>query len=142
METKRCTKCGEVKGLEEFYKAKNLRMNLGCFNSCKVCMKAANSAYQKANRDKINKQKSLWRRCNRDKEVVMKQNYALSHADKLIDIRRRTKKKGVDELSDAYVKSRLDDFGAAPELIEMKRQQLLAHRALKEFQKLLKEQTK
>lgn len=47
----------------------------------------------------------------------------------------------IEDLSLSYLRQYIGN-NPHPELIEMKRQQLLAHRALKEFQKLLKEQTK
>lgn len=41
METKKCTKCGEIKSFDEFYKSS--RNKDGCRAECKVCEKKRNS---------------------------------------------------------------------------------------------------
>ena len=41
METKKCNKCGEIKGLNEFHKSS--RNKNGCRSQCKICESKANS---------------------------------------------------------------------------------------------------
>jgi len=50
METKKCTKCGEVKALEMFRKSKNGKF--GVRGDCKIC----SSNYQRENQERRNKQ--------------------------------------------------------------------------------------
>lgn len=45
METKKCRKCGKVKGVEEFYKGKNYINKLR--STCKECLKEYGKEYRK-----------------------------------------------------------------------------------------------
>ena len=54
-DTKKCSKCGGVKGLGEFYAAKTGR--LGRSADCKQCRRAAVNAYRTANEDVVKQRK-------------------------------------------------------------------------------------
>ena len=135
METKRCTKCGEVKGLEEFHRTS--RTKSGAVAACKVCRLAHAKVYWEVQKKSISARTVARRANNIDLENKRKRDYYHKHRSKNLN---RAKQRAKD-LPDSYVLQLLK-VPATPELIEMKRQQRLAHRALKEFQKLLKEQTK
>ena len=63
---KRCAKCGEVKGVEEFSKNRNYKDGLWCY--CKKCAR------------KINKQ---WSSDNPEAKKAKDKRYCLKHKDKL-----------------------------------------------------------
>ena len=50
METKRCTKCGEVKPLDEYHKDK--RRGDGRRSDCRTCVKARDAEHYQANRER------------------------------------------------------------------------------------------
>ena len=60
-ETKRCTKCGEVKALSEFHKSKNQKDGLDVW--CKTCKRAANKRRRDANRESEIKKCQRYDRC-------------------------------------------------------------------------------
>ena len=63
-QTKKCSKCGEVKTLSMFYKDRS-RLD-GKYPSCKSCHKA----YKEANKETISKQRKAYREAN--KELISK----------------------------------------------------------------------
>jgi len=75
MQTKQCTKCGEVKGLDEFYKRK--RGYLGRYAECIVCRNNRMKAYQQENRGRA---RLAWKK------------YAAKNKDKLAEYRRCRRK--------------------------------------------------
>ena len=48
---KQCTKCGKIKGFDEFYKEKTGKNGLQSY--CKKCKNAAASVWRKANPEKV-----------------------------------------------------------------------------------------
>ena len=81
MKTKRCSKCGEVKGVDEFHKNRSGKDGLG--GHCKFCKKAYREAnrekalayaraYQEANREKIATRRKAYREANREKIAALK----------------------------------------------------------------------
>ena len=64
MPVKKCTKCGAVKALTEFYKHK--RMAGGHTADCKDCNKASSAKYNRNNKDKISSAKSQYYAENTD----------------------------------------------------------------------------
>ena len=84
MATKTCTKCGEVKGLGEFYLAS--RNGDGRQVRCKECRKRwakehrqevreYRKKYRKNNKEKINKSHSQWRKKNLERQLQYERNY-------------------------------------------------------------------
>jgi len=59
---KKCTKCGETKYLEDFYKQKGCKDNLR--PECKTCRKKYNLIYYKKNLKKIKRIRRKWRNDN------------------------------------------------------------------------------
>ena len=65
METKRCTKCGEVKPVSEFHKKKRARD--GRQARCKACVKAYAAEWYVRNRERINERNAAWDAANRER---------------------------------------------------------------------------
>lgn len=62
MSTKRCSKCGEDKPLEEFYADHSMKD--GLWSSCKVCVRLRKRAYRHANPDLVRRQKWEHKLCS------------------------------------------------------------------------------
>lgn len=62
---KTCSKCGETKPLDAFYRRK--RAKDGRNGECAACVKAAVRAWQKANPDKAAEGRRRWQKQNREK---------------------------------------------------------------------------
>jgi len=153
METKRCTKCGEVKSLSAFYKG---------YNYCKECTRIQVQKWRKDNREKTNKIATNYRnnnidKCrendrlnyakNRDKINKYQRDWYIANKSNAKERNKRWVNKNKDiksylkvdtqclNLTDAYIAHALripvDDCPA--ELIEAKRAQLKLHRAINEL---------
>lgn len=79
IEMKKCTNCGEVKPLEEFYKDKSKKD--GRERRCKVCKKR----YYEANREKISEQKKQYREDNREKILEYQKQYYETNRERVIE---------------------------------------------------------
>ncbi|SOB60630.1 putative prophage protein [Pseudodesulfovibrio profundus] len=64
-QTKRCTKCGEVKPVSEFYKRAESRD--GLVSNCKSCGAAATKRWRENNADKDRARKYAWREKNKER---------------------------------------------------------------------------
>jgi hypothetical protein len=75
---KRCTKCGEVKPLSEFYK--NKRQSSGLNPSCKACKGKYYKGYLSSNREKVNARNKAYREANPDwyTNQMLKNSYNLT----------------------------------------------------------------
>ena len=62
---KTCKKCGELKPLESFYKAKNCAD--GHNGSCKICRASQNAAWANANPEKASARDRKWKKANPEK---------------------------------------------------------------------------
>lgn len=60
MQTKKCSKCGDSKSLDEFYFNKKYNSHSG---KCKECSKAASKAWAAKNKDRL----KAWKEANKDK---------------------------------------------------------------------------
>jgi hypothetical protein len=80
---KRCKECGELKPLDEFYRARGMRD--GHRNDCKVCNLAAKAARTaenpQANRDRVRR----WQVENADRYRATQREYAKSGRKRLVD---------------------------------------------------------
>ena len=65
MDTKECTKCGDVKPLSGYYKAKNKKDGLR--GECKQCTKAHNSKYYKQNQEAVKAKVAKYKEMNPEK---------------------------------------------------------------------------
>lgn len=122
MDTKRCTKCGEVKPLAEFTKDKSKRD--GHSPWCKVCERAAVAARRKANPEKRRAREAAWRAANPEK-------------------RRARHLAGRERVARGYAAQILGVPAAdlTPELYEAYREYLLTKRATKALNEALKGKT-
>ncbi len=127
VQTKRCPKCGEEKALtkEFWYSNKECLSGLST-SACKDCMKKTAVTWNMENKDKRKENKSRWERDNHERIRIHQR------------IRDRRDSKA---LSDGYVKRQIshqcqilcDDV--TPEMVGIKRQQILLSRAMRDFQK-------
>lgn len=79
MTTKTCTKCGETKSADQFYK--NRTRKNGVKPRCKTCSDAQHRAYYETNRDKINARRRAYREENRDKINAQSRAYGKAHRE-------------------------------------------------------------
>ena len=70
---KKCTKCGEVKSLSEFYKQRAKK--IGVMSSCKCCDNQRQREYRKKNGEKVNKNRRKYCKNNRDKMNATSRRY-------------------------------------------------------------------
>ena len=161
-ETKTCSKCGEVKPVDAFYK-NQIR--------CKSCSAAYNKAYYKANMDKFksrskaNKDKiAAWRKANKDHVTAYQKAYqkkyrettgyakayyeankeklqakAMDYYQANKDKRKAYESSQIKSCSDSYIIDLLTKHTPIKEvpkpLIRLKRVQLLIKRKIKELKK-------
>lgn len=141
-DSKKCSKCGEVKSLHLFNKDKS-RKN-GRYPTCKECRavirkknskyyKTYQKEYAKINQKKLKEYQRIWREKN--KEYLREQDKIKTKKYKENGKAKKYKKKHIESLSDAYIKSHLSDLGfdyksIRPELIHIKRAQILIYREI------------
>jgi len=144
MSTKKCSKCGEVKGLGEFYKNNSAKDGRGGY--CKTCQGAATKKWRANNPEKVNnpeKQKQYrdnWEAKNFEKNREYREKYRKDNREIVNRRSRESQKRAYDMLSDSYIRKRL--YGTAalsakdipPQLIELKREAIRIERYLKELQ--------
>lgn len=122
-ETKKCSKCGEVKTISEFSKA---GYGIGKFRAwCKQCVCVSSAAWHKNNLERIHEKKKIY-----------------SDAHKHIATKKE--KERVKNLDASYVKKLLiRSFGSnvdiTNEIIRLKREHIQVKRISKEFKKTVKE---
>lgn len=171
--TKQCSKCGEVKPLDGFYKKSTVKS--GITSHCKECIRrkssewAANNkdmhrsrsrAYAASNRERLNAAAVARNKKNPDQVKARRARYAESHPDKVKESKKKWQDEHIDrrrecnrarmsaqrrDLADPYVIAklikgvRLNADQIPPDLIELKRQQLLMYRATKQLINSIKE---
>lgn len=164
-ETKTCSKCGEVKGLGEFY------AHPGCKDGhradCKTCVKRKTRQYEIDNKEKLRAYKREyardWRARNPDKEREKKKRARSKHAESIkgYAAEYRARKKSElsaskkqwaeknqqrikdytasysDSLCDGYIACalKLPKDACPPELLALKREQLAIKRMARELKK-------
>lgn len=70
---KQCSRCKEVKSLDEFYRDKATKDNRRC--RCKVCDKEMVKEWQSSNTDKLAEQATAYRKANLEKSRTSSRNY-------------------------------------------------------------------
>ena len=65
LKTKKCSRCGEIKPLSEFFKGKGYRA--GYKSWCKICKLEYDREYRKNNREKVNQTLNNWRKNNHER---------------------------------------------------------------------------
>ena len=164
METKKCTKCSEVKELGEFKKIKLKHDGRGTI--CKKCInisnylwndlnkdiikiskkkyyektkkniKSYNNAYYLLNKDKILDVSKVWAKKNNFKiKEISKKRYLLNR-DKINNDSNTRYRQSIKSLGDRYLKKQLKakNIPITTETIELKRKQLNIHRTIKKLQ--------
>lgn len=63
--TKRCTKCGEVKSLDEFHRDRSKPLDRR--SDCRACQREYHRTWREANRDRQREYQRAWREANRDR---------------------------------------------------------------------------
>ncbi|RCX22946.1 HNH endonuclease [Fontibacillus phaseoli] len=87
MSEKRCTKCGETKGFDKFYKKK--ATTDGYRSECKECTSQVNKRYREDNTAKVRQIQAEYRKNNRD---LIKQNGAVYRAANRSAVRERVRR--------------------------------------------------
>ena len=77
MQTKKCSKCGEVKAVSEFYKNKYIKDRF-C-NHCKKCMKQ----YYQSNKEKVLEQSKKYYQANNEKIKERQKQYRQANNEKM-----------------------------------------------------------
>lgn len=116
MNSKACTKCGIVKLFSEFSKSQS-----GVRPYCKACSNAINKAYRRGNKEKVIEYNKAYRQANKQKTQAYKKTHK-------------------EELSKSFVAKvlKMSVKEIPHELYELKREQMLNARALRQFNEILK----
>lgn len=80
---KKCSKCGEVKPLEEFNKDKSRKD--GRQVRCRECEKQRNRQYNKVNREQIAERKKQYHQDNREKQLEQNRQYHQDNRKKIAE---------------------------------------------------------
>ena len=85
--SKTCTKCGETKPLDDFYRDKTGAG--GRRPDCKECVREYSRRYHEENRDKVLESRRRYYEENRDKKLESRRRYYEENRDKVLESRRR-----------------------------------------------------
>ena len=109
MQLKKCSKCGEEKPLEEFYKDKIKKDGRSSY--CKICSSQRCKRYYQKNSEVIKNASSNWQKNNRDKRNAWVKKWKDIHRDEVRASGREyyRKNKHVYERYRALNKDRLDE---------------------------------
>ncbi len=157
MTEKRCSKCGEVKGVDCFSRDKNKKDGLQCH--CRKCrvenarryrekniekVAEKNRRYREENREKLAEYALRYREENPEKMAEANRRYYEENREKLAEKNRRFREENREKLAeyarmqiglitDSYVARvmKIPTAEAPPDLIEAKRQQLKLKRTIK-----------
>jgi hypothetical protein len=80
METKKCTKCGEIKPLEQF--SKSVKTKDGKQHKCKQCHSQYSKQHRILNGDKLRASSLKYYHNNRDKQIIKGKEYRKNNKDK------------------------------------------------------------
>jgi hypothetical protein len=151
METKKCSTCGEVKPINEFYKQKSHKD--GCQSSCKNCRSQWAKLYYQKKSEEIKNRVSIWADKNKGKvKIYKKESYLRNYEKNRHKYRERNKlyyqkkydkllkerQKRIIDLADRYIKDSLirsgwDKTKLNPEIIEEKRNIIKVKRVIKKI---------
>ena len=93
---KKCSKCGKILPLAEFYKNKNKKD--GLYDYCKKCDKA----YYMKNRKTILKKNKKWNKNNHEKMKKYYKKYQLEHKDKIREYNRLWRENNREKLREYH----------------------------------------
>ena len=150
MKTKTCTKCGEVKALDEFSKRRE-----GLRAACKSCISIQSSEYRELNREKIRNLMKIHNAKNKIKKAEFARRDNALHPRKYYSntvawqknnkgkVKESALRKAAD-LTDCYVCNQLGIHvsDCPADLIEIKREQIQIHRLTKQLNQAIKDAQK
>ena len=93
--SKTCTKCGETKPLDDFYRDKTRAG--GRWPYCKECVREYTRRHYEENRDKERERNRRYREENRDKVRERKRRYYEENRDKVRESKRRYREENRDK---------------------------------------------
>jgi len=128
MQTKKCSKCGEVKAVSEFYKDKYSKD--GVRSSCKECkkqyykannekilgqkkqhykankkkIKKYNKQYQQANKEKIKEHRKQYYQANKEQIKEYNKQYYQANNEQIIEQKKQYDQDNINKLGDTYIK--------------------------------------
>ena len=135
-----CPKCKTYKGKGEFGYSTRRSLNVDWL--CKECRNSKSAMYyNKLDSNFVNLRQRNYRKNNPEIEKKAHVNYRKSHYKKYCENKKRNAGKSVDNLKDRYIRGILNKLGSAitPETIELKRQQIIMKRTLKQLKEWRKE---
>jgi hypothetical protein len=145
VKTKVCPKCGEEKPLtdEFWYQSKyirNKRRYVYWRRYCKKCASKIAAQSRKKHPQKWIDYKKQYYQDHHDKVLFARKKRRTNNPDKYKAMEKQRDKKNRIFLTDRYIRQCLRNAGImfsdiTPEMIEIKRQQLILHRLLKQFTK-------
>jgi len=125
---KKCSKCGELKPLSEFYTDNRSKYNKTCW--CKICTNTSVKIYKNNNKNKIKEKRKTYQEKNKVKISVYKKTYRRENREKIHAQQKKYDKKYSEKLNDCYIKglltvrNNLKVKDIPLELIELKRKQI------------------
>lgn len=145
METKRCSKCGEVKALDCFRVRKD--RPCGYYAQCKVCLKVVRDAYLSCNVGLAAKWKKDWAVRNPTRIKALSAKFYATHRCYIKERCSTYQKRGVELLSDRYIAQRLCVKARAlncipPNIIKVTRARLQMVRTMKQLKGAINEKRK
>lgn len=134
MMDKTCVKCGETKPVSDFYRNR-------C--QCKVCCRLYKKKYNENNKEKVSAHKKKYNGNNKEKIAENCKQYRENNKEKIAEYLKQYRENNKEKimLSNGHIKSilklnfKIKYTNITPEMIELKREQLLIHRALKQAKK-------
>jgi len=133
METKKCTKCGEEKELNEFPNCKTGKN--GKHSACKKCHRQYQRDRYASSPEKVKASVKSWDAANKERRNSKRSALREANPEKVKAARSAQKSRDVINLSSYYVAGLmgLATGDCTPELIELKREQLRIHRLTKQL---------
>lgn len=132
--TKKCSKCGEIKAVELFYK--RAASNDGLMPICKYCSNFKSKRFKANNKDKVSAYNKKWA-MNNPRSLESRNGWRKIYPEKATEMNIAASKKARDAITDAYLctmitsKSKLKSCDIPKDLIELKRVQILITRELR-----------
>lgn len=119
MKYKRCSKCGEVKPITEFYRDKTSKDGYCyCCKRCKLVYAKKynkehkqevierNKKYREEHREEITKQSKKYYEENKEKRTKYSREYAKNNKDKIAERKKRYRKENIEKISEYQKKYR------------------------------------
>jgi len=98
METKKCTKCGEVKPLGEYCKSKRYKDGFFCY--CKQCKNKVSERWRKANPEKVKERQKRFYEKNPEKVKEIKKRWCENNPEKIKEKNKRFYEKNTEKVKE------------------------------------------